>query len=251
MQIKSKIIVLFLSYLIMMCAGCSRSRIKLPLEEIDRPISMPRSSARVGLDWSALINTVDFSLHESHIWPVVISPVWLKDGFEFCLPGFVRYYLIKNTVIQDNTIRIKGINSAVFGGLTGATYYGPVGYILFFEGGLNYKQPLNDRLWFASDARLIYQTNSNIYGGFVQAGIGCQLSERSFATIKPSYSIFNPYVNDGYLLSFPEISRYFTLPLLLGVNLTNTVSLYWQSSVVYYRNYDVRYGQGVGFNLTW
>ena len=120
-----------------------------------------------------------------------------------------------------------------------------------FEAGLNYKRPLNDRLWFASDVQLIYETNTNIYGGWAQAGFGYQISRRLYATLKPSYSLYNPNVNDGNLISFPEIARYFTFPLLVGVNVTKTISLYWQSSVLYYRNYHVNYGQNLGFHFTW
>ena len=252
MHIRSLITIAAIASLMLLFGGCSRTRIRLPIEEIDRPISLPRFSARIGLEGSALINSEEFEQQEHDLEPIVIYPhLWSGDKWEYFLPGVFRYYLVKNTEIRNNTLYGTGPNAAAYGGWTGVLYDKPIGYLFEFEAGLNYKRPLNDRLWFASDVQLTYETNTNIYGGWVQAGFGYQISRRLYATLKPSYSLYNPYVNDGNLISFPEITRYFTLPLLIGVNLTRSVSLYWQSSVLYYRNYHVNYGQNLGIYLTW
>ncbi|MBN1576705.1 MAG: hypothetical protein JW913_09150 [Chitinispirillaceae bacterium] len=238
--------------LLLLLGGCSPNRIRLPVEEIKRPLSLPKYGGRVGYEMDAFVNSDNYSKGDRSSQGILMVPyIELGDKWEYYIPIAFRYYLVKNTEIRNHTPCITGANAAVNGGLTGVYYRNPWGPMLHFEAGLDYKRPLNDRLWLTSGAQLIYETNKNLYGGWARTGIGYQISRHFYATFAPSYTIHNPYVNEGHLISFPEIGRYFTLPLLLGVNITKTVSLYGRSSLVYFRDYTVRYGLGLGFHYTW
>ncbi|MBN1308551.1 MAG: hypothetical protein JXA18_11570 [Chitinispirillaceae bacterium] len=233
------------------CAGL-RSKVALPIEEIERPLSLPPRSVRLGIDGSAYVNSDDYDKKSDTRQPLTVCRLFdIGDKGEFYLPAIFRYNLLKNTEIRNNEVCITGTNAAVTAGLRGLNYYRSTGYLLLFGASLNYKRPLNERVWLMADCFLECETDTNLYGGSVQAGIGYQISRRFYATFVPSYSIYNPSFNDGYLISFPEIGRYFTLPLLLGVNMTKNLSLYWQSSIIYFRNYTVRYGQRGGIHFTW
>jgi hypothetical protein len=232
--------------------GCFSGRVYLPVEEIDRPLSLPPASGTIGIRWDAWVRSDDYSKKNSVVSPVFLPPYFkLGNRSECYIPGVFRYYLLKNTEIKNNTVRITGTNAALTAGLYNISYSNSEGFGARFSAGIDYKRPLFEKIWVCADGALTYTTDNNVYGGWAEAGIGYQISRCFYAMFIPGYSIYNPNVNDGQLVSFPEDCRYFTLPLLIGVNMNRAVKLYWRSSLIYYRNYNVAYGQGLGLSFTW
>lgn len=232
--------------------GCFSSRVYLPVEEIDRPLSLPPASGTAGVEWRISARSDDHTIQSRNSQPIIVPPYFkLGNKSECYLPGLFRYHLLKNIDIQGATVRTTGANAALTAGMNSVGYSGFRGVELNFCAGINYKRPLDEKVWLESEGYLRYTTAGKVYGGYAQGGFGYQISRNLYATFIPMCSIYNPNVNDGNYFSFPEAYQSFTLPLLFGININRAIKLFWRSSLHYYRDNSVMYGQGLGISYTW
>jgi hypothetical protein len=233
-----------------MGAGCFSSRVYLPVEEIDRPLSLPPASGTVGLELDGWVRSDDHRVRNHQFIPTLLPPYFkIGNNSECYIPGLFRRHVLKNIEIDGTTKRITGPNAALTAGMNYAGYSRLIGFEFEFCAGYDYKRPLNEKVWITSGGYLYYTTNISAFSGFVDAGVGYQISRHFYATLNPTLSFLNPWA--GSLIVYPEDEQYFSLPLTVGVNINRAVKLYWRSSIHYYGDFSVVYGQALGLSYTW
>lgn len=233
--------------------GCSNQKLRLSLEEISRPLSLPPENWRVGLKTGTY-----FSLHEKstpfnlEFTPTLIYPYFqLGSRWEYSLPAQCKFYIVKQTEIKDSVIYITGANCAISAGCIGFYYSDCDGLSLALESKFDYKVPISDKVWLLSNITVDYRTNYNNFGGNVTVGCGYQISKHFYTTFEPSiafykYRYFDYSFRDYYLEEYTRIS----IPMLIGVNITKRWSLDWQNGVCNYTNGHWVYNTALGFSYS-
>jgi hypothetical protein len=234
--------------------GCSSHKLRLPQEEIIRPLSLPPENWRIGLDGCAIFYNYNRTGNPHSVFqPIFAYPYFqLGTNWEYYIPASFKYYLLKNIKIQDSTICVTGPNSAISAGWTGITYSAGSGLRLTFEADLDCKYPVSEKLWLFSNINADYESHVNDFGGSVAAGVGYQFSRPFFMTVAPALSFYKyTFYDYWYDNPYSRTSAYVVFPLLMGVNFSKAWALRWKNSVVFYHGTNLTFESLMGFHFTW
>lgn len=239
--------------LLFAAGGCSSHKLRLPIEEIKRPLSLPPRNWRIGLEAGAAYSSDFMDKPYLDLGFIFQYPYFqLGNRWEYYIPASFTFYFLKNTDIVDSVVYLNGPNCAVTAGWTGFYLSHLLGLCLTFGGTIDYKKPLTDRLWMISGVVADYETNTNDFAGRVSAGIGAQITSRIYATFGPSVQ----YTKHTLAHSETRVRTWrddlsANVPLVLGINLTKKWSLFWKTHGSFYWDSNLNFGSTLGFHYTW
>jgi hypothetical protein len=231
--------------------GCSSRKLRLPVEEIKRPLSLPPKTWRIG-------DAVGLHGDGAHYGWLFLNTIFaypyfqIGNNLEYYIPAQIKYYFVKNVEIKDSILSIIGGNAAVTAGWTGLSYSSYIGAAFTFKGILDFKKPISETIWMTAFGAALFTTNTENYDGSLGAGIGCQFTRRLYATLVPSFSYFRYITLDIFTNDRTSGNKSCgTFPLLFGVNLTEKWTLFTEMAAQFYSGGDRRYSLEVGFHYTW
>lgn len=150
----------------------------LPITERERPLSLPRKSWKLdfGLELKCLKN--DNFVDGLFDIQIPYTPIGKRAELHYLLPSF-KFYPIKNTITQDNVVKITGPNFAIMGGIKDLTFSenDEPNFKVYYGLGYQFKALAGKKSWVFSNALGLfdYQDYWDLKGAL---GMGFQISEK-------------------------------------------------------------------------
>jgi hypothetical protein len=245
--------------------SCS-PKLRYPVEEINRPLSLPPKNWGVSLGlgpgyyhsksssyfYTAGMANIPFG----YLLPMFAYPFLpINDKLElhFTLLN-LKYYPIKNTKVIDSTLCINGPNLAIGGGLRWFnTSGGPLNF--FFQ----FKNPLTMKSWLFSHGFIVDNVfpDNSVSGQFeydAEFGFGFQVTPRLYSTLSIGvnrYKSTEKYSEFGF--SYVEKYDYwsFRLPMQWGYNLNKKWKMFCYGDVSYLKPEAISTNWALGFDFYW
>ena len=244
--------------------SCASQKMRLPIEEIRRPLSLPPENWRIGAGAGTFFNSDNIQKPSLDLDAIFTYPYFqFGTQLEYYLPATFKYYIAKNIEIKDSVMSINGLNCAISAGLIGWSFTSIGGSVLTFTANVDCKKPVNNKLWLLSKLLVNYKTNrSNDFMSDFAIGIGYQISEKFYAIISPTVYYNNymnfPYENNYNINLINYYGLYFinnegfnwTIPIVLGANLTNTMSVYWRTKGHFHLKGSTQFSSALGVYIT-
>jgi hypothetical protein len=262
MCVNVKQIVALFVFGVVLFSGCTSHKLRLHNEEIKRPLSLPPGNWRIGAGAGPFFNSGKTPKQSLEL-DVIFNYPYFQFGknVEYYLPATFKCYISKNVETKDSVMSISGMNCAVSAGLVGWSYSQFAGSVFTFAADVDFKKPVSDKLWMVAKALVNYSTyrSDDVMSGLT-IGIGCQLSDKIYTTFTPTLfynnhtkTFFGAIVNLETCFELYGIGREgfsTSFPMVLGVNLTKTLSLYWRNNVHLYFNGSTQYSSVLGLYFT-
>jgi hypothetical protein len=241
---------------------CSKQKLRLPIEEINRPLSLPPENWRIGIGAGPRLIKDHMSKTDMAIDPIFVYPyIQLGSKWEYYIPTIIKFYCAKNVEIKDSTLYARGTNCAMSAGLTGISYSQLEGTVVYFSGSINFKKSLTDRLWMTSLGSAYYHTHINTYGCGFNTGLGYQFSKHFYATFAPSlyysnYRTLSDTVDVSgekkiNVIRIQEDNLTGVFPIVFGFNVTEKWSIYLITDYRLNIYNDIQIESVLGFSYSW
>ncbi|KMQ51703.1 hypothetical protein CHISP_1460 [Chitinispirillum alkaliphilum] len=223
-------LIIFISLL-----GCS-PKLRLPVEEIKRPLSLPQKNWGLSLGYGLGIErkqrqSYNHLIRQGNIPHGFLFNMFaypylpILDGFaEIHFPTQFKFYPIRNLETSDSTLYINGLNWALGGGIEEISYFFEhlnIGWKAYSQ----FKIPFTNQ-WLFSDVVFNYQSNGSEKKMIVDAGIGIgyQINRHLYITSQIK-GLYRRYKGIFYIFNKKEkftCNHYWlSLPLQVGFNINN------------------------------
>ena len=244
-----------IALLILILPGCFNNKLRNPQREIERPLSLPSTNWQVGVSAGALFTVKQIGPPAIAISPIFQYPYFqFGPNFEYHIPAFIKYYLIKNIIVQDSQICITNSNLAISAGVTGIGYSARNGFGLEYSSLLQFKKPISDKIWISSNLLANYfRFDSYAYGlgENLQIGFGYQTTKSFYAMLGSAiaHSKFTEInsINDTIF----TIKDFLDVPLTLGFNSSRKWTIILTNSAIYDFTDEIDLNSGLEIIFTW